>query len=324
MKRFSQSLTAVAMASALALGGATVAQAQIPMPAEITVDGVKYQKQADGSYKAEEKNDGLPTPPNLTADQAQAAWDKQQENADDNTAEDTAEDPNIPAPATKQDDEGNTWYQSMQDPSVYVKDASQVNEPITDQMRADYNKAFGVPTNEGIPNPATKVDKNGNTCYQHLQDPNVYVKDRNQVNEPITDEMRAECVFDETTPDDGNTTGSDKKKLAWLALPAALIIGGIIWHLANDGKTYVQDENSKAAPSEEEKAASDKMLTENKDEVIAQGGQLADQGAADQSASDRGMLAQTGSNTAARGLAALAVVAMIAAGAFAVRRKLFA
>ncbi|SCX22987.1 hypothetical protein [Corynebacterium jeikeium] len=312
MKRFSQSLTAVAMASALALGGATVAQAQIPMPAEITVDGVKYQKQADGSYKAEEKNDGLPTPPNLTADQAQAAWEKQQENADDNTAGDPAEDPNIPAPATKQDDEGNTWYQSTQDPSVYVKDASQVNEPITDQMRADYNKAFGVPTEEGIPAPATKKDKFGNTCYQHLQDPTVYVKDRNKVNEPITDEMRAECQ------------DFDKKKLAWLALPAALIIGGIVWHLANDGKTYVQDENSKAAPSEEEKAASDKMLTENKDEVIAQGGQLADQGAADQSASDRGMLAQTGSNTAARGLAALAVVAMIAAGAFAVRRKLFA
>lgn len=149
------------------------------------------------------------------------------------------------------------------------------------------------------------------------------MKDRNKVNEPITDEMRAECVFDETTPDE-TTPDFDKKKLAWLALPAALIIGGIIWHLANDGKTYVQDENSKDAPSEEEKAASDKMLAENKDEVIAQGGQLADQGAADESANDRGMLAQTGSNTAARGLAALAVVAMIAAGAFAVRRKLFA
>ena len=177
--------------------------------------------------------------------------------------------------------------------------------------------------NEGIPAPATKVDKDGNTCYQHIQDPTVYVKDRNKVNEPITDEMRAECVFDETDNDD-TTPGSDKKNLAWLALPATLIIGGILWHLANDGNTYVQDENSKDAPSEEEKAASDKMLTENKDEVIAQGGQLADQGAADESANDRGMLAQTGSNTAARGLAALAVVAMIAAGAFAVRRKLFA
>lgn len=277
MKRFSQSLTAVAMASALALGGATVAQAQvpdepgagIPAPAVITVDGVEYQKQADGSYKSNPENGESAT---LTAEQAQAAWEKQQENAGEDT-EDT-------------EGEGNE------------------NTPGENP--------------EGIPAPATKVDKDGNTCYQHIQDPTVYVKDRNQVNEPITDEMRAECVFDETKPD------FDKKKLAWLALPATLIIGGILWHLANDGKTYVQDENSKDAPSEEEKAASDKMLAENKDEVIAQGGQLADQGAADESANDRGMLAQTGSNTAARGLAALAVVAMIAAGAFAVRRKLFA
>ena len=281
MKRFSQSLTAVAMASALALGGATVAQAQIPLPAELTVDGVVYQKQADGSYKSEPQANGESN--ELTAEQAQAAWEKQQENEGEDTEGEGNED--TPGDNTEGED-------------------SQEETP-GDQ-------------NEGIPAPATKVDKDGNTCYQHLQDPTVYVKDRNKVNEPITDEMRADCVFDETKPD------FDKKKLAWLALPATLIIGGILWHLANDGKTYVQDENSKDAPSEEEKAASDKMLAENKDEVIAQGGQLADQGAADESTNDRGMLAQTGSNTAARGLAALAVVAMIAAGAFAVRRKLFA
>lgn len=274
MKRFSQSLTAVAMASALALGGATVAQAQIPAPAEITVDGVKYQKQADGSYKSNPEDGESAT---LTAEQAQAAWEKQQENA----GEDTEDEGNEDTPGDNTEGEDNQ------------------EETPGDQ-------------NDGIPAPATKKDKFGNTCYQHLQDPTVYVKDPNKVNEPITDEMRAECQ------------DFDKKKLAWLALPATLIIGGIIWHLANDGKTYVQDENSKDAPSEEEKAASDKMLAENKDEVIAQGGQLADQGAADESANDRGMLAQTGSNTAARGLAALAVVAMIAAGAFAVRRKLFA
>lgn len=266
MKRFSQSLTAVAMAGALTLGGATVAQAQVPAPAEITVDGVVYQKQADGSYKSKVNEDGMPGS-TLTAEQAQAEWEKQQGNTDENT------------PGENTEGEGN-------------------EETPGDQ-------------NEGIPAPATKKDKFGNTCYQHLQDPNVYVKDPNKVNEPITDEMRAECQE------------FDKKQLAWLALPAALIIGGIVWHLANDGKTYVKDENSKEAPSAEEKAASDKMLQENKDEVIAQGGQLAgqDAGAAN---TDRGMLAQTGSNTAARGLAALAVLAMVAAGAFAVRRKIFA
>lgn len=139
MKRFSQSLTAVAMASALALGGATVAQAQvpdepgagIPAPAVITVDGVEYQKQADGSYKSNPENGESAT---LTAEQAQAAWEKQQENAGEDT-EDT-------------EGEGNE------------------NTPGENP--------------EGIPAPATKVDKDGNTCYQHIQDPTVYVKDRNQ------------------------------------------------------------------------------------------------------------------------------------------------
>lgn len=239
MKRFSQSLTAVAMAGALALGGATVAQAQNGNEAGTNEAGAGEggtNEAGAGEAGADEGGTGeVPAP---------------------------LEPGDAPNPAEKQDKEGNTWYQHMQDPNIYVKDPAQVNEKITLKMRKEYNDAF----------------------------PKEF----------------------------------DKKQLAWLALPATLIIGGIIWHLANDGKTYVQDENSKDAPSEEEKAASDKMLAENKDEVIAQGGQLAGEGAADESASDRGMLAQTGSNTAARGLAALAVVAMIAAGAFAVRRKLFA
>ena len=66
------------------------------------------------------------------------------------------------------------------------------------------------------------------------------------------------------------------------------------------------------------------MLQENKDEVIAQGGQIADSTAAQAPAQTRGISAETGSNTVARGLAALAFAAMIAAGAFAARRKFFA
>lgn len=118
----------------------------------------------------------------------------------------------------------------------------------------------------------------------------------------------------------------DKKQLAWLALPAALVIGGVTWYLAKDGKTYVKSQEAaqKDAPTAEEKAASEQMLQENKDEVIAQGGQIADSTAAQTPAQTRGISAETGSNTVARGLAALAFAAMIAAGAFAARRKFFA
>lgn len=85
-----------------------------------------------------------------------------------------------------------------------------------------------------------------------------------------------------------------------------------------------QEAAQKDAPTAEEKAASEQMLQENKDEVIAQGGQIADSTAAQTPAQTRGISAETGSNTVARGLAALVFAAMIAAGAFAARRKFFA
>jgi len=157
------------------------------------------------------------------------------------------------------------------------------------------------------------------------------------VNEEITDEMRnsyAEAFLSEDSKPE-----FDKNKLAWLALPAALIIGGITWYLSQDGKTYVKDEARKnQEPTAEEKAASEQMLNANKDEVIAQVGQLAKGDAAqaevpsalsapatgESADSARGMSAETGSNSVAQALAALAVAAMVAAGAFAARRKFFA
>ena len=295
MKRFPRTLTAAVMAGALAVGGATVAEAQIPAPAEITVDGVKYQQQADGSYKPAAgepgTDDGIPAAPDLTKEQAQQIWEQQQ-----------AENQDPEAPAEGEDAPGET-----------------------PKGGSEEGQAEG---NEGIPAPATKEDSKGNTWYQHLQDPNLYVDSPDKVNAEITDELREAYnkAFPKDKQDNPGSSDVDKKKLAWLALPAALIIGGIVWHLMKDGKTYTPDESRKNEdPTAEEKAASDKMLAENKDEVIAQGGQLAE-GAegTDAAATDRGIAAETGSNAAARGLAALAVVAMVAAGAFAASRKLFA
>ncbi|MFW9113704.1 hypothetical protein [Corynebacterium striatum] len=175
-----------------------------------------------------------------------------------------------------------------------------------------------------IPAPATKMDAEGNTWYQSMKDPSVYVNDPALVNVEVTPEMRDAYAkaFPSETPSDPQKPGFDAKKLAWLALPAALIIGGITWYLSQDGKTYVKDEARKnQQPTAEEKAASEQMLNANKNEVIAQGGKLAE-GAAPAAA--RGMSAETGSNSVAQALAALAVAAMVAAGAFAARRKFFA
>lgn len=176
-----------------------------------------------------------------------------------------------------------------------------------------------------IPAPATKMDAEGNTWYQSMKDPSVYVNDPALVNVEVTPEMRDAYAkaFPSETPSDPQKPGFDAKKLAWLALPAALIIGGITWYLSQDGKTYVKDEARKnQQPTAEEKAASEQMLNANKNEVIAQGGKLAD--GAKTTGATRGMAAETGSNSVARALAALAVAAMVAAGAFAARRKFFA
>ena len=302
MKRLPQTLTAAVLTGALAFGGAAIAQAQMPLPASIETNGITYDKQPDGSYAPRNRFEnpaGEDTVPTLTEDQARAIWERQQ------SKDGESADPETPGNET--DTEG-------------AADAEGTDSESSNK--------------EGIPAPATKKDAEGNEWYQSLKDPKVYVNDPALVNEEITDEMRnsyAEAFLSEDSKPE-----FDKNKLAWLALPAALIIGGITWYLSQDGKTYVKDEARKGQePTAEEKAASEQMLNANKDEVVAQGGKLAEGDAAQAGApaapaagegtdSVRGMAAETGSNSVAQALAALAVAAMVAAGAFAARRKFFA
>lgn len=305
MKRLPQTLTAAVLTGALAFGGAAIAQAQMPLPASIETNGITYDKQPDGSYAPRNRFEnpaGEDTVPTLTEDQARAIWERQQ------SKDGESADPETPGNET--DTEG-------------AADAEGTDSESSNK--------------EGIPAPATKKDAEGNEWYQSLKDPKVYVNDPALVNEEITDEMRnsyAEAFLSEDSKPE-----FDKNKLAWLALPAALIIGGITWYLSQDGKTYVKDEARKnQEPTAEEKAASEQMLNANKDEVIAQVGQLAKGDAAlaevpsalsaqatgESADSARDMSAETGSNSVAQALAALAVAAMVAAGAFTARRKFFA
>ncbi len=71
MKRINRTLTAAILAGSLALGGTAVASAQIPAPAEIEIEGVTYQRQADGSYQHRNENGELDGTTKLTAEQAQ-------------------------------------------------------------------------------------------------------------------------------------------------------------------------------------------------------------------------------------------------------------
>lgn len=252
MKRMTRTLTAAALSGALALGGTVVASAQIPAPAEFELDGVTYQKQTNGDYKSTNELGGT----TLTADQAQTAWERLQE-------QQAGEEP-ADAPAGEETTETAPTTTSVLAPDVNMASTGESTAPSS----VDY-PLNGEPTSE-----------------------------------------------------------FDKKQLAWLALPAALVIGGVTWYLAKDGKTYVKSEEAaqKSELSAEEKAESEQLLKDNHDEVIAQGGKVAQgQGAADAAqepqVANRGISAETGSNTVARGLAALAIAAMLAAGAVVARRK---
>lgn len=303
MKRLPQTLTAAALTGALAFGGAAVAQAQIPDPVE------------------DKPLTEMPTP---TAEEETGAEDAPVEEGEGEIERhDTAADPiNVDGVDYFKQEDGS-WLSKPENGNPVRLTAEQAEKFVNEQQDTS-----------DVPAPATKKDAEGNEWYQSLKDPAIYVNDPAKVNEEITDEMRD--AYAKAFPSEDPKPGFDKKKLAWLALPAALVIGGITWYLSQDGKTYVKDEARKGQePTAEEKAASEQMLNANKDEVLAQGGKLAEGDAAqagapaapaagEGTASVRGMAAETGSNSVAQALAALAVAAMVAAGAFAARRKFFA
>ena len=300
MKRLPQTLTAAALTGALAFSGVAVAQAQIPDPVE------------------DKPLTEMPTP---TAEEETDTEDAPVvEGEGEIERHDTAADPiNVDGVDYFKQEDGS-WLSKPENGNPVRLTAEQAEKFVNEQQDTS-----------DVPAPATKKDAEGNEWYQSKKDPAVYVNDPALVNEEITDEMRD--AYAKAFPSEVQKPGFDKKKLAWLALPAALIIGGITWYLSQDGKTYVKDEARKGQePTAEEKAASEQMLNANKDEVVAQGGKLAEGDAAQAGApaagegtdSVRGMAAETGSNSVAQALAALAVAAMVAAGAFAARRKFFA
>lgn len=292
MKRLPQTLTAAALTGALTFGGAAVAQAQIPAPVK---DAPITDMTGDPNAQ------GIPDPETITVDGVEYFKEGYVYKSRSKFGE-------KPMELTKE--QALAARDKQAEAPANVENGSETPDASGDQK---------LP--EGIPAPATKVDSKGNTWYQSMKDPSVYVNDPALVNVEITNEMRdayAKAFSSEDTKPE-----FDKKKLAWLALPAALIIGGITWYLSQDGKTYVKDEARKnQEPTAEEKAASEQMLNANKNEVMTQGGKLAD--GAKTTGTTRGMSAETGSNTVARGLAGLAVAAMVAAAAFAARRKFFA
>lgn len=120
----------------------------------------------------------------------------------------------------------------------------------------------------------------------------------------------------------------DAGEIAGKVLPPLLVIGGITWYLNQDGSTYVQDKSRKDStpPTEEEIRISKDLKKGHIKEIQEQSGQPVTpptppdtQGQVP--SGERGMNAETGSNTAARALFALLVFSVFGAAAFVARRK---
>lgn len=101
--------------------------------------------------------------------------------------------------------------------------------------------------------------------------------------------------------------------IAVAAVGIPIVIAGVTYFLNQDGETLVgSSDRVNKQPTPEEKAKSDQLRAEHADEIAAQ--QVA-------AAANRGVEAETGSNTIARALFALVIASVLGAAAFAAGRR---
>lgn len=101
--------------------------------------------------------------------------------------------------------------------------------------------------------------------------------------------------------------------IAAAAIGLPIVIAGVTYFLNQDGQTLVgSSDRVNQQPTPEEKAKSDELRAEHADEIAAQ--QVA-------AAANRGVEAETGSNTVARTLFALVIASVLGAAAFVAGRR---
>lgn len=101
--------------------------------------------------------------------------------------------------------------------------------------------------------------------------------------------------------------------IAVAAVGIPIVIAGVTYFLNQDGETLVgSSDRVNQEPTPEEKAKSDQLRAEHADEIAAQ--QVA-------AAANRGVEAETGSNTIARTLFALVIASVLGAAAFVAGRR---
>jgi len=249
------------------------------------------------------------------------------------------EDEEVGAPAKTKVVDGVTYYlnETGAEP-FYVSDSALWNTP---RAQVPANKILGYvdPAINGEFGALPKTKEiNGTTCYlNETGETPFYVKDRNLWNTARGDIKDASQICEATTP--GAPGSSNAAAAAGLVAGLAglgLLIGGV-WHFLNkDGKTLVPSKDRiNAEPTAEEKKKSEELLQKHGADIKqktdaakanpAEAGKAADIDTTGVTkTAPRGMAAETGNNTVARGMAAVAVMALLGAVAFFARRRFVA
>ena len=288
MNRLPQTLTAAVLTGALAFGGAAVAQAQDGVPGELTLEGgQKVYKNREGYY----------------------TYDKDR--------------------ALQPDGEFNDLEKEE---SQKIEDLIKKDEEFRNDINDPSDGWAPITTKQLAPEESATDDSEESepTTTKQMLPEEEDEEEGSEESEPTTTKQML-------PEEEGEEEGSDLSTAGKVGIGIAVATGaGVLAHyfLNKDGKTWVKSQDRvNAEPTPEEKAESEKIVAEHEDEINAQ---LAEQGqgnnaegtapAAGESTADanRGISAETGSNSVAQALAALAVAAMVAAGAFAARRKFFA
>lgn len=244
----------------------------------------------------------------------------------------------VGAPAKTKVVDGVTYYlNETGDEPFYVSDSALWNTP---RAQVPANKILGYvdPAINGEFGALPKTKEfNGQTCFlNETGETPFYVKDRNLWNTARGDIKDATqiCEIPDTT-DPSKKSSNTGAALAGLA-GLGLLIGGVWYFLNKDGHTLVPSKDRvNAEPTAEEKKKSDELRKEHGDDIKkktdaakanpAEAGKAADVDTTGVTkAAPRGMAAETGSNTVARGMAAVAVMALLGAVAFFARRRFVA
>lgn len=253
------------------------------------------------------------------------------------------------APAAEVTYNGSQWYLHnsgkvyVNDPALVFTPSNQLGEGRAVSVEAVKSGETGEQPQVLGELPAT-IEIDGKTFYLH-ENKQLYVTDSSKWNTPV-DEIPADQKLDASTlglealAGEGEAEGKDPETGSSLtngqiagivagALAGTLIIGGIVYKLVKDKQgnlVYVPENKAGQEPTAEDKAASDKLISENADEIKRQTASAEKMGEEvvqidGAEAADRGVNAETGNNALAKGLIGLLLASIMGAAIFAYGRR---